>query len=254
MSDPRPLPFLHRWATPVQVALTLGLYLQLSLLGGLAAAPGLYAWWALFDATEGWSRPARVAALSVGGFAAYFSYAVCVIFVVGAYRALTRAASPLGRFKYYSMKGMQWASYNALILLVRYTCINFLRVTPFINVFHSLMGMRLGKRVQINTAVIGDSNLIEVGDDTVIGGDVTLVAHAAERGDLVTDRVKIGSRVTIGLMAVIMPGVEIGDGAMIAANAILKKGTKVGPGELWGGVPAVKLGERRAERAPLTPP
>lgn len=245
MSAQRPLPFLHRWATPVQVVLTLGLYLQLSVLGGLAAAPGLYGWWALFDATAGWSRPARAVALAAGGFAAYFSYAVCVIFVVGAYRAITRAGSPLGRFKYYSMKGIQWASYNALILLVRYTCINFLKVTPFINVFHSLMGMRLGRRVQINTAVIGDSNLIEVGDDTVIGGDVTLVAHAAERGDLVTDRVKIGSRVTIGLMAVIFPGVEIGDGAVIAANAILKKGTKVGAGELWGGVPAVKLGERQ---------
>jgi acetyltransferase-like isoleucine patch superfamily enzyme len=141
---------------------------------------------------------------------------------------------------------MQWASYNALILLVRYTCINFLRVTPLLPLFHRLMGMKVGARVQINTAVIGDSNLIEIGDDTVIGGDVTLVAHAAERGDLLTARVKIGSRVTVGLMAVIMPGVEIGDRAVIAANAVLKKGTKVGPGELWGGVPAVKLGARDA--------
>lgn len=245
MSSDRDLPFLHRWATPLQVLLTLGLYLQLSVLGGLAAAPGLYGWWWLSDATADWSRPARAAVLAVAGFAAYFSYALCVIFVVPVFRFVTRAGSPLGRFKYYSGKGYQWASYNALILLVRYTCINFLRVTPFINLFHSLMGMKLGKRVQINTAVIGDSNLIEIGDDTVIGGDVTLVAHAAERGDLVTERVKIGSRVTVGLMAVIMPGVEIGDGAVIAANAILKKGTKVAPGELWGGVPAEKRGEKK---------
>jgi len=241
--DP-PKSLLHRWATPVQVALTLGLYLQLSALGGLAAAPGLYGWWTVFDATGSWPRAARCVALATAGFAAYFSYAVCVLFVVGAYRFVTRAASPLGRFRYYSREGMQWASYNALILLVRYTCINFLRVTPLLPLFHRLMGMRVGARVQINTAVIGDSNLIEIGDDTVIGGDVTLVAHAAERGDLVTARVKIGSRVTVGLMAVIMPGVEIGDRAVIAANAVLKKGTKVGPGELWGGVPAVKLGAR----------
>ncbi|MEW5738900.1 MAG: DapH/DapD/GlmU-related protein [Myxococcota bacterium] len=244
MTTPRPVSFLHRWATPLQVLLTLGLYVQLSVLGGLAAAPGLYGWWALFDASADWPRWLRVLALSAGGFLAYFSYALCVIFVVGAFRVLTRAGTPLGRYPYYSFKGYQWASYNALILLVRYTCINFLRVTPFINLLHRLMGMKLGARVQINTAVIGDSNLIEIGDDTVIGGDVTLVAHAAERGDLVTDRVKIGSRVTVGLMAVIFPGVEIGDGAVIAANAVMKKGTKVGPGEIWGGVPAVKLGER----------
>jgi len=101
--------------------------------------------------------------------------------------------------------------------------------------------MKIGRRVQINTAVIGDSNLIEIGDDTVIGGDVTLVAHSAERGNLVTGRVKIGSNVTVGLMAMIMPGVEIGDGAVIAANAFLAKGTKVGPGEMWAGIPARNL-------------
>jgi acetyltransferase-like isoleucine patch superfamily enzyme len=153
--------------------------------------------------------------------------------------------TPEGRYSYYSFKAFQWASYNALILLVRYTCINFMRVTPFINLFHRMMGMKLGKRVQINTAVIGDSNLITIGDDTVIGGDVTLIAHSAERGDLVAERVKIGSRVTVGLMAVVMPGCEIGDGAVIAANAILTKGTKVGAGEIWGGVPAKKLGEKK---------
>jgi non-ribosomal peptide synthetase-like protein len=247
MSSNRPLPWLHRFATPVQVLLSLGLYLQLSVLGGLSAAPGVYGWALLFETSAGWARPLRVVALSVAGFAAYFAYTLCVIFVVGAFRFVTRAGTPEGRYPYYSMKGYQWASYNALILLVRYTCINFMRVTPFINLFHALMGMKLGARVQINTAVIGDSNLIEIGDDTVIGGDVTLVAHAAERGDLVTARVKIGSRVTVGLMSVIFPGVEIGDGAMIAANAILKKGTKVGPNEIWGGVPAVKLGEKKAK-------
>jgi acetyltransferase-like isoleucine patch superfamily enzyme len=221
--------------------MTLGLYVQLSVLGGISAAPGLWGLSRLFALSAAWAPWLRALALSVGLFGAYFSYAICVIFVVGAFRLITRAGTPLGRYSYYSLKGVQWASYNALILLVRYTCINFMRVTPFINLFHRLMGMKLGHRVQINTAVIGDSNLIEIGDDTVIGGDVTLVAHAAERGDLVTARVKIGSRVTVGLMAVIFPGVEIGDGAVIAANAILKKGTKVAAGEVWGGVPAGKL-------------
>ncbi len=241
----RRLPVLHRWATPLQVLLTLGLYVQLSVLGGLAATPGLYGLYHLYLATPAWRPLARVAVLSCGVFGAYFAYTVCVIFVVGAFRFVTRAGTPQGRFPYYSFRGYQWASYNALILLVRYTCINFMRVTPFINLFHRLMGMKLGARVQINTAIIGDSNMIEIGDDTVIGGDVTLVAHSAEHGDLITERVKIGSRVTVGLMAVIFPGVEIGDGAMIAANAILPKDTKVGPYEIWGGVPAAKIGERR---------
>ena len=61
---------------------------------------------------------------------------------------------------------------------------------------------------------------------------------------LVTARVKIGKRVTVGLRSVVMPGCEIGDGAILAANAVLKKGTIIGPGEVWGGVPARRIGVR----------
>jgi non-ribosomal peptide synthetase-like protein len=236
---------LKRFATPIQVGMTIFLYIQLSIIGGLAATPGVYgalkayAW----VGEQNFPDIVRVFFACVLGGLAYFAYAITVIFVVPIMR-VTAWGTPEGRFPYYSGKAFRWASYNALILLVRYSCINFMRVTPFINLFHSLMGMRLGKRVQINTAVIGDSNLIEIGDDTVIGGDVTLIAHSAERGDLVAERVRIGKNVTVGLMAVVMPGCEIGDGAVIAANAVLQKGTKVGPGEIWGGVPARKIGQK----------
>jgi non-ribosomal peptide synthetase-like protein len=241
---------LKRFATPLQVVMTLGLYIELALIGGLAATPGVYGALHAYArvAESGAPEIVRVLAGCVLGFLAYFSYALCVIFVVPLMR-LTAPGTPEGRYPYYSFKAFQWASYNALILLVRYTCINFMRVTPFINFFHRMMGMKLGKRVQINTAVIGDSNLIEIGDDTVIGGDVTLVAHAAERGDLVASRVKIGKNVTVGLMAVIFPGCTIGDGAMVAANAVLLKGTTIGPGEIWGGVPARKIGEKKPRAA-----
>lgn len=245
---------LKRFATAIQVLMTLGLYLELAVIAGAAATPGVlfalhaHAW----IVAQGAPEIVRVFAACVLGALAYFAYAVTVIFVVPLVR-VTAPGTPEGRYPYYSFKAFQWASYNALILLVRYTCINFMRVTPFINLFHRLMGMKLGRRVQINTAVIGDSNLIEIGDDTVIGGDVTLVAHAAERGQLIAQRVRIGSNVTVGLMAVIFPGCEIGDGAVIAANAVLLKGTRVGPGEIWGGVPAKLIGKKEA-RTPASPP
>jgi acetyltransferase-like isoleucine patch superfamily enzyme len=240
----RRVSFAEAYATPGQVVLTLAMYVQLSVLGGVAATPGVYGALLAWQATAGWAPPARVLAACCLGWGAFFCYLVTVIFVVGAFRIVTRARAPIGSFPFYSFKAYQRASYNALILLVRYSCLNFMRVTPFLNLFHRLMGMKIGARVQINTSIIGDSNLIEIGDDTVVGGDVTLVAHAAERGCLVTAPVRIGSRVTVGLMAVLMPGVTIGDGATIAAGAILPKGTRVGPGEVWGGVPARKLGER----------
>jgi acetyltransferase-like isoleucine patch superfamily enzyme len=236
-----PVGWIERHATPLQVVITLALYAQMAVLAGIASAPGVYVVARLWPLTAGAALPLRVLAGCCLGWGAYFSYTVCVLFVTAGFRALTRARSPLGSFPYYSWQAIRWASFNALLLLVRFTCVNFIRVTPFIVIFHRMMGMTIGRRVQINTGIIGDSNLIAIGDDTVIGGDVTLVAHAAERGRLVTAPVRIGSRVTVGLMVVIFPGVTIGDDAVIAANAVLPKGTHVGAGEMWGGVPAKRI-------------
>jgi acetyltransferase-like isoleucine patch superfamily enzyme len=241
---------LQRLATPLQLVMTLGLYVELAAIAGAAAAPGVYGAMSAHALVTARGASPFVSVLSacVLGALAYFAYTIAIIFVVAAMR-VTAPGTPVGRYSYYSWRAFQWASYNALILLVRYTCINFMRVTPFINLFHRMMGMKIGARVQINTAIIGDSNLIEIGDDSVIGGDVTLVAHSAERGELVAERVRIGARVTIGLMAVVFPGCEIGDGAVVAAGAVLQKGTKIGPGEIWGGVPARKLGQKRSAAA-----
>ena len=152
----------------------------------------------------------------------------------------------MGRFPYFSLGAWRWASFNALTLVLRFAFVNWIRVTPLLPLYHRLMGARIGRRVQINTAVVADQNLIEIGDDTVIGGDVTLVCHSAEGGKLVTAPVRIGKRVTVGLMAVVLPGCEIGDGAMIAAGAVLSKGTRVGPGEVWAGVPARRVGRKHS--------
>lgn len=229
---------------PLQVVVTLFLFLEVAALMGLAAFPGVSLWLWTAEHLPVTGAP-RVLLLCMAGALAYFVYGLSLVVVLPAARWLTLSiGTPVGRYPYLSLKAFQWASYNALTLIMRFSFVNWIRVTPFLPLFHRLMGMKIGSRVQINTAVIADQNLITIGDDTVIGGDVTLVAHAAEGGSLVTAPVKIGNRVTVGLMAVIFPGCEIGDGAVVAANAVLKKGTIIGPNEIWGGVPATRLGVR----------
>jgi non-ribosomal peptide synthetase-like protein len=247
----------HRWSgllTPLQVVLTLGLFAECALLLGLAAWPGVALWLAVAARLEP-ASPWRLPALCVAGAAGYFVSGLALLVIVPAARWLTFAGgTPVGRFPYLSLGAWRWASYNALTLLVRFTFVNWIRLTPFLPLYHRLMGARIGARVQINTAVIADQNLITIGDDTVIGGDVTLVAHSAERGRLVAAPVVIGRQVTVGLMAVIMPGCTIGDGAVIAAGAVLSKHARVGPGEVWAGVPARRVGRLRRPGATSRPP
>jgi non-ribosomal peptide synthetase-like protein len=241
-----------RLFAPLQVVLTLLLFVEAIAILGVALAPAvaLFAWADARLAAGGALRPLGLALALAAG---YFAFGLALLVVLPAARWLTFArGTPVGRFPYLSMGAWRWASFNALTLMLRFTFVNWIRVTPFLPFYHRLMGARIGRRVQINTAVIADQNLIEIGDDTVIGGDVTLVCHSAERGHLVTAPVTIGRGVTVGLMAVVFPGCTIGDGAMISAGSVLSKGTKVGPGEIWAGVPARRVGRRRTR--PAAPP
>jgi non-ribosomal peptide synthetase-like protein len=236
-----------RLLTPVQVVLSLALFVEAGVVLGLASFPALKAFqWAASLPLRG---DAHLLAMALALGAGYFLFGLSLMVLLPVARWVTFAAgTPVGSFPYFSWQGWRWASYNALTLFLRFSFVNWVRLTPFLNMYHRLMGMRLGARVQINTAVVADQNLITIGDDTVIGGDVTLICHVAERGRLSTAPVVIGRNVTVGLMAVILPGCVIGDGAILAAGSVLTKGSRMGPGEIWSGVPARRVGRRHGYR------
>jgi non-ribosomal peptide synthetase-like protein len=232
----------------LQTLLTLGLFVEAIVILGAALFPAA-ALFASIEARLPASGALRALGVALALATGWFVFGLALLVVIPVFRWVTFArGTPVGRFPYLSFGSWRWASYNALTLMLRFTFVNWIRVTPLLPLYHRLMGARIGRRVQINTSVIADQNLVEIGDDTVIGGDVTLVCHSAERGRLVTAPVRIGKRVTVGLMAVVFPGCVIGDDAIIAAGSVLSKGARVGPGEIWAGVPARRVGRRRAAR------
>jgi acetyltransferase-like isoleucine patch superfamily enzyme len=92
---------------------------------------------------------------------------------------------------------------------------------------------------------------IFIGSEVGIGPKVSIITsqHRPTKkeipvllSELEFGTVVIGNGSDIGVNSTILPGVTIGEGSIIAAGAVVNK--DVPPFEIWGGVPAKKIGER----------
>ncbi len=91
---------------------------------------------------------------------------------------------------------------------------------------------------------------IIIGDNALIASGCRFVDHdhgmrknvlmSKQKG--IEESIVIGADVWIGCNAVLLKGVRIGDGAIVAAGAVVNK--SIPPYEIWGGIPAKKIGER----------
>ncbi|MBI3272459.1 MAG: hypothetical protein HYZ53_25940 [Planctomycetes bacterium] len=246
---------LDRWGAVLQSLVSLGLYAGAALLLGLAVWPGAclcyYYWQATAPgpaaASAALPAPLRLLGLSVLGAASYFLYGISLMSLVVLLRWGLGLGIRPGRYPIYSLQTVRWAIFNTLLLLVRFTFMDFLRVTPLLPAFFRALGAKVGRRVQINTKDIADVPLLDIGDDAVLGGDVTVVCHSAEGGQLVVEPVRIGARAEIGVLAVLLPGVDVGDRAVVGAHAMVPKGTVIPPDTFWTGVPARQIGVRNPD-------
>ena len=112
--------------------------------------------------------------------------------------------------------------------------------TPIMRLVYQGLGTKMGENTYSGGAIL-DPALTELGDNTIIGHDAVLFSHELEGAHMALYKIHIGSNVTVGAKAVIMPGVSVGDGAIVAVNSVVSKGTKIGSGEAWGGTPAIRL-------------
>ncbi len=107
------------------------------------------------------------------------------------------------------------------------------------NWLYRIVGVQVGKNASIAAGVSIDfffPELIEIGENTIIGFDSLLLAHEYLQHEWRTGSVKIGKNVLIGARCTIMPGVEIGDNAVISACSLVNH--DVPAGAFVGGVPA----------------
>lgn len=130
------------------------------------------------------------------------------------------------------------------------TCLNFFiiyicRFIPSLslkNILYRAIGIKIGKDASVGLMAMFDiffPELIEIGENTVVGYSVTLLAHEYLVDEWRTGRIKIGKNVMIGANSTVLAGVNIGDGAIISACSLVNRDVRCDA--FVGGVPIKDL-------------
>lgn len=146
-----------------------------------------------------------------------------------------------GAIPIHSFRIWFWYNHNGLVFLFNTVYGRFARLTNVYNWYLRAMGATIGRNVVFNTQHVYDLDLIEVGDDTVIGANASILGHVGEKGKLLRERVRIGNRCTIGQYSNIFPGVTMGDNCHVGAMSLVPKGTTLDANAIYGGVPVKKI-------------
>jgi acetyltransferase-like isoleucine patch superfamily enzyme len=202
----------------------------------LCAACALARFWR----TDGWNGP-FLALLAAGA-----AYVLAFILLILACRVLIVRKVVAGRHNLRSPEALRWILADGLYRMVLRS---FLRCyvqefAPLRYVFLRLMGARIPLDFIFGSSVnLTDPWILEIGRGVILGAGATVCCHVIE-GEMVTiSTVRILDGATIGIGAVVLPGVVVESRAIVAAGAVVTKDTRIPAGTVWGGVPARMIGE-----------
>ncbi|ARI76552.1 acyltransferase [Halobacillus mangrovi] len=161
----------------------------------------------------------------------------------------------------YSVKGANslWHVYKTvpfLKVVKNFVVIQLARYTPFLGMktwlYRTFLRMKVGNQTAFALMVMLDvmyPERIQVGRNTVIGYNTTILAHEYLIEEYRLGDVIIGDEVMIGANSTILPGVEIGDGAIVSAGTLVHKdvprGTFVGGNPMKVIYTKAEMDERR---------
>jgi acetyltransferase-like isoleucine patch superfamily enzyme len=216
--------------------------LLVGLVIGLAALPGylLVCWtWLLLGSAIGTFSGALIFCLALG-----LAFVVCgnaLLLVIVVLRFVLQLHNVETRGKVFSVESIRHALYSLLLHVASVTYLQFLKSNYFNLWFYRAMGAKIGKGTLIATNRIWDCDLVEIGENCLVGGNASISAHYAVGALGRLRKVRIGNNVTIGANTSVMAGVTIGDNVVVGANSLVPVGMHLESGGRYLGVPVQRV-------------
>ena len=136
---------------------------------------------------------------------------------------------------------------SPLRMVLNFLAVQIIKYSPILRLKSWVLrqlGADVGTGVSLALSATPDvfwPELITLGDDVIVGYDVTILCHEFLQDEYRTGEVIIRDGAMIGAGATILPGVEIGENARVAANSLVTE--DVPAGSTVAGVPAEVVGE-----------
>src|SRR5579864_2477971 len=210
---------------------------------GLSAIPAVILW-SLLSKSVSSSPRLQLILLSSALIPSYISFALALLFVsplairlVG-WRTPAHAEMRIADLDWQLLNFVRYAAANHFARVLAGT---FFRGSPLWTTHLRLAGARLGRRVYINSLELNDYNLLEFGDDVVIGADAHLSGHTVEAGIVKTAGVHLGRNTTVGISSIVEIGVTAGPNCEIGALTFVPKRMKLEADATYAGIPARRI-------------
>jgi non-ribosomal peptide synthetase-like protein len=110
--------------------------------------------------------------------------------------------------------------------------------TPFLPPLLRWFGATIGRRTWIGTTYLTEFDLVHIGDDAVVGTQVSLQTHLFEDRVMKMSQVTIEPGATIGTRAIVLYDAIVGAGVSLGSLSLLMKGEHLPTGSRWRGIPA----------------
>lgn len=234
---------------PEHVPTALGYYGCGALQIGFYAAYGLFLSWLLVQGWE-WTYAAKGEPLVAYGRISLYALGIFVLLsaipiaakwaLVGRWKEEAIPVWSLGYFRFWLVKTLIQSAPAVLFI-----------GSPIYNLYLRLLGARIGANaVLLSRFVPVCTDLISIGEETVLRLDTIAVGYKAQANIIHTGRIDIGSRAFIGEGSVLDIDTVVGDGAQLGHASSLQEGQRIPAGRRYHGSPAQ---ETTANYCPVEP-
>jgi hypothetical protein len=181
--------------------------------------------------------------------ACLFVFLFCSLILIALIVRLFALPVKPGRHPLASPATLCWMVGNGIHTIAFRLFLPLVPATFFTTLYFRLAGCRIGRNVWLTTVQLLDPHMIEIGDNTMVGGDAVITSHLFAHETLFIAPIRIGSGCTIGAHALICPGAVIGDGATVGIKALVRVGRRIPEGARFS-----QAAEHRLMRDAINPP